>query len=136
MREREDATRVKGYLVLEELATVALSSREHFTTDAEGNLVAKPDAPARAMAAVQKIKIKRRLVETTTTVIAADGATPEATVQCDLVDVETEFALYDKNPAIANAMKHLGLLKDEVHHRDLTVEDIIREAASDDRGAQ
>jgi phage terminase small subunit len=62
MREREDATRVKGYLVLEELATVALSSREHFTTDAEGNLVAKPDAPARAMAAVQKIKIKRRLV--------------------------------------------------------------------------
>lgn len=117
MREREESTRVKGFKVLEELALISQSSLEHYVADEiTGNVTAAPDAPPGAMRAIASVK--RRPYE-----VIVDGQT--------VTRFKVEISLWDKNPAITNAMKHLGLLKDIVEHRDLTLEDIIREAASD-----
>lgn len=110
MKEREQLTRVKGFKVLEELATVALSSLDHYLVDDRGNVTVKADAPPGALGAISSV---RRTAKKT-----RKG-----------VEYAVDIKFFDKNPAIANAMKHLGLLKDEVHHRDLTLEDLIREAA-------
>lgn len=110
MKERADWTRVKAFRVLEELAVIALSSIDHFMIDDQGNVTLKADAPPGALGAVSSIKRTSKI-------------TPLG------VEYAADIKLFDKNPAIANAMKHLGLLKDEVHHRDLTLEDLIREAA-------
>lgn len=128
MREREEATRIKGFKVLEELATVALSSIDHFAIDDKGFVALKPDAPKGALGAVARIRRKARVLETTTRDEAGESTIAQ------LVEYDTEIALIDKNPALTNAMKHLGLLKDVVEHRDLTLEDIIRAAANESTG--
>jgi phage terminase small subunit len=115
MREREESTRVKGFKVLEELAVVALSSIDHYEIDANGDVRAAAGAPPGAMRAISRIK--KRVTST-------------FNARNELVSItETEFSLWDKNPAVTNALKHLGLLKEIVEHRDLTLEDILREAA-------
>lgn len=115
MRDREESTRVKGFKVLEELAIVSQSSLEHYVVDeTAGTVTAAPDAPPGAMRAIASVK--RRPYE-----VIVDGQT--------VTRFKVEISLWDKNPAITNAMKHLGLLKEIVEHRDLTLEDILREAA-------
>lgn len=128
MRAREESTRIKGYKVLEELATVALSSIDHYAINNKGFVEVKPDAPDNAMGAVSRIRRRARVLHTTTRV---EG---EETVVAELVEYDTEIHLHEKNPAITNALKHLGLLTDVVEHRDLTLEDILREAAGKPAG--
>lgn len=128
MADRERTTRVKAYRVLEELAVVALSSHEHYLIDDRGFVQVRADAPAGAMGAVSRIRRKARVLHTT---VKGHGKT---TTTNQLVEYETEIALYDKNPAVANAMKHLGLVRDVVEHRDLTLEDILRAAAGKPAG--
>jgi phage terminase small subunit len=130
MREREQQTRIKGFKVLEELAVVALSSHEHYLIDERGFVQVRADAPAGAMGAVSRIRRKARVLET---IERGNGETHRTS---QILEYETEIALYDKNPAIANAMKHLGLIKDVVEHRDLTLEDILRAAAGKPAGGE
>lgn len=121
MKEREKHSRIKAYKLLEELAIVNQSSLEHYDIDVAGNVTAKPDAPAGAMRAVSKIRRKTRI-------IPQKQPVGEAPLE-PIIEHDVELSLWDKNPALANGLRHLGLLKDVVEHRDLTLEDIIRAAA-------
>lgn len=118
MAERVEATRIKAYKVLEELAVLAFSSLDHYTIDDDGHVVVRPDAPGGAIRAVSKLK-----------------RTKKTSAQTGVTTIETELHLWDKGAAITNALKHLGLLKEVVEHRDLTLEDMIRDAAGGEGGA-
>ncbi|HTE46635.1 MAG TPA: terminase small subunit [Gemmatimonadaceae bacterium] len=118
MREREETTRVKAFKVLEELAVIAFSSIDHYAIDENGNVTVKADAPVGAMRAVSKIRRKVKVLEQNDT--------------STIVEYDTELTLIDKNPPITNALKHLGLLKEIVEHRDLTLEDMIRAAEAEE----
>lgn len=98
-QKRSDRTGVKADQVLAELAVIGFSSVEHYTTDDEGRLVLAEGAPASAMRAVSSVKLKTR------TIRPRDGGDPE-TVR------EVEFRLWDKNTALANLGKHLGMFVD------------------------
>lgn len=102
MDDRASGTRVKAYRILEELATIALSSIEHFEIDENGNVTLADGAPADALRAVSRIKKKTRAIP------QDDGDA--------IIEHETEIALWDKNSAIDKAMKHLGIISDKVDH--------------------
>ena len=115
LKERSEQTRVKAALALEELAVVMRSSVDHFMVTPDGYLEAKAGAPEGAIRAISHMKRRHKQF------VNSKGR---------LVDqFEVEFKLYDKNSAITNALKHLGLLKDVVETRDLTLEALILEAA-------
>lgn len=99
MQRRETRSRVKAFRVLEELAPLCYSSLDHYRIGRSGHVRLTPDAPPDAMRAVAAIKRKRREIE------REDGKPP-------VVEVETEIKLWDKNTALTNAMKHLGMLID------------------------
>lgn len=112
---RSEQTRVKAALALEELAVVMRSSVDHFMVTPDGYLEAKAGAPDGAIRAISKIKRRHKQFMNS---------------RGNLVDqYEVEYSLYDKNSAITNALKHLGLLKDVVEHHDATLETLILEAA-------
>jgi phage terminase small subunit len=90
--EREKESRVKAFRVLEELATVALSSLDHYEISVDGKVKLAKGAPENALGAVASIKRKTR--------VSKRG----------VVEHAVEIKLWDKNPAIANALRHLGLM--------------------------
>lgn len=103
LEERAGETRIKAALALEELALVMKSDLSHYRIDDAGHVRVKPSAPPGAMRAVASIKRKRREI-------------PQGKGEAPIVIYETELRLYDKNAAIGNALKHLGLLKDLHEH--------------------
>lgn len=104
-----------------ELAALAFSDISHYQVDTEtGEVTLTKDAPAHAMRAVQKIK--RRITSRT-----KDGET-ETTV-------DVEIALWDKNTAIANAGKNLGMFVERVLTAETTLDELLREAAGADGDA-
>lgn len=115
LAKRSEQTRVKAALALEELAIVMRSSVDHFMVTPDGYLEAKAGAPDGAIRAISQMKRRHKQFMNS---------------RGNMVDqFEVEFRLYDKNSAITNALKHLGLLKDVVETRDLTLESLIMEAA-------
>lgn len=101
---RARRTRIEQDRVLEELAAVALSNIEHYTIDDHGHVELTLDAPEHAMRAVSSIKRRRRVI-------------PQGKDAPPIIEFETEIKLWDKNPAIQNAMRHLGMLQLSVNHR-------------------
>lgn len=95
-QQREEGTRLRRARVLEELAAVALSNVNDFIVDDAGNLALAPGAHPDAMKAVASVK---RTVD-----VAKNGT----------ITRRVEFRLWDKNAALANALKHLGLLIERV----------------------
>lgn len=93
---------VDAHAVLRELALVARSNIAHYQVDDEGFVTLGETAPRDAMRAIARVKRKRREIY--------DGH------ELSGVEYETEIHLWDKNTAITNALKHLGLLTDAVKH--------------------
>jgi phage terminase small subunit len=106
LEARAQRCAIEADAVLRELAKVVHSSVADFVIDAEGNVAVREGADPAAIRAVSRIKRRKR-------VIPRQGDDP-------IVEYDTEIALWDKNPAIEKAMKHLGILKDRV---DLTTGD-------------
>jgi phage terminase small subunit len=96
MQEREKETRVRVYRVLE---VVAFSDPEHYRVDARGNVKLAKGAPRSAMRAISRVKRKVRTI-------------PQGEGKAPIVEAETEYSLWPKGPAIADAMKKLGLFVD------------------------
>lgn len=117
MALREKRTRVKAYRVLEELATVAFSNIDDYEVSADGEVTLREGANPDAMRAVAKVKHKVRLI-------------PQGRNNDPIVEHDVEIALWDKNTALTNSLRHLGMLKDVVETRDGTLEDLLRAAAA------
>lgn len=94
--ERSQRTQVTADRVLLEMARIGYSdAMKHYVVDEDGHLSLAEGAPEGATAAVASIKRKVR------TITNKQGET-ETTV-------ETEFRLWDKNTALGNMGKHLGM---------------------------
>jgi len=95
-QERRRRTQVDADRVLLELSRIAFSDvMEHYTTDDFGQLSLAEGAPQGASAAVSSIKRKVR----TFTTKEGDSDTT----------YEVEYKVWDKNTALTNLGKHLGL---------------------------
>lgn len=102
MAERSKRTEVTADRVLLELARIGFSDvMLHYRIDELGHVVLAEGAPDGASAAVSTIKRKVRVFTT------EDGS--ETTY-------ETELKVWDKNTALANIGKHLGMFVDKVEH--------------------
>lgn len=103
MKARAERTGVTAAKVLTELALIGFSDVTNYRVNRRtGELELNPGAPPEAIRAVSSVKHK---VRTTTT---KDGAT-ETTH-------DVEIRLWDKNTALANAGRHLGMFLDRVQH--------------------
>lgn len=103
MKARADRTGVTAARVLTELALIGFSDVSHYRVNPEsGALELEPGAPPEAMRAVSSVKRKTR------TFTDKDGGT-ETTH-------DVEIRLWDKNTALANAGRHLGMFLDRVQH--------------------
>lgn len=98
MKQREERSRVKAFRVLDNLAPLIESDVSNYVVDDDGNFSLAADAPPDAMLAVASVK--HRIVKDT-------GGLVVRTV---------EFKLWDKNAALGNAMKHLGMIKERHEH--------------------
>lgn len=95
-QERKQRTQVDADRVLLELSRIAFSDvMEHYEADEFGRLSLTDTAPSGASAAVASIKRKTR----TFTTKEGDTTTTH----------EVEYKVWDKNTALANLGKHLGL---------------------------
>lgn len=90
---RSERVQLQSDDVLSELRAIVRSNVQHFRIGEYGEVQLADDAPPDAWRAVSSVKHKIRSDD--------NGVTREV-----------ELKLWDKNTAIANAMKHLGLLKD------------------------
>lgn len=98
---RSARTQITQDRVLEELARIGFSDAlRHYVMGDDGRLCLADDAPEGASAAVSSVKRKVR------TYTDADGNEETTT--------EVDFKLWDKNTALANLGKHLGLFVDRV----------------------
>jgi phage terminase small subunit len=97
---RGKRTEVTADRVLRELGYLAFSHVSDYAIDDQNNLVLTAQAHPHALRAVSSIKRKTR------TIYRRDG---EPIIECEL-----EFRLWDKNTALTNALKHLGLLVEKV----------------------
>ena len=102
MAQRLAESRIRPDRVLEELAAIAFSSIDDYTVAKAdqpnaGEVLEKPSAPG-AMRAVKEVTIKQWINSKSSLV------------------TQTKIKLHDKSGALANAMKHLGLLKEKVEH--------------------
>lgn len=84
--------------VLQELAILCHSDVRDFDMTEDGDLVLRPEASEAAWRAVSSVKRKTKHI-------------PQKNGE-PITERDLEFRLWDKNTAISNAMKHLGLLKD------------------------
>lgn len=84
-QERVEATRIRAYVVLEELAVVAFSSIENYEIDDDARVQVRDGAPRGAIRAVARVKRKRRVI-------------PRGPNVDPIIEVETELALWDKGP--------------------------------------
>ncbi len=97
--ERSRRTEITADNVLRELARIGFSDvMKHYALDESGRVVLTEEAPEGASAAVASMK---RKVRTFTT---KDGDSEET--------VETEYKVWDKNTALVNIGKHLGMFVD------------------------
>lgn len=121
MAERESASRVKAFRVLEEVAALAYSSIDHYVISGDGKVTLAPGAPEDAMRAVASVQRRVRL-------------TPRGGDQKPIVHVTTELRLWDKPTVLRIAAQHLGMLRNQVDVRDLTLEQYLRSIAPDTKG--
>jgi phage terminase small subunit len=97
--ERSERTKVKADDVLRELARIGFSDvMMHYALDDDGRVVLTEAAPQGASAAVASMKRKVR------TFTREDGSQE--------VSVESEFKVWDKNTALLNIGRHLGMFTD------------------------
>lgn len=105
--ERKKRLGIDADRVLEELAIIAYSNLDHYRADEDGNITLTEDAPesaVRALSAVdRKIKLYRRGDE-------------------DVKEADVKIKLWNKNTALQDLGKHLGLFgakgteDDPLHH--------------------
>ncbi len=107
---RSEETGITAKRVLQELAVIGFSDVRHYVVDDNGKIDLAEGAPDSAIRAVSSIKHKVRTVDR-----GDDGV--ETTH-------EVEIKLWDKNTALANAGRHLGMFVDKVE----STERIIVEA--------
>jgi len=81
--------------VLEEVATLANASVEHYKVDDDGNLVLAEGAPPNAMRAIQSVKRKKIVKEF-----------PDGSIT---ITYEVEFKLWDKPGALKLMGRHVGI---------------------------
>lgn len=98
--ERSERTRMTADDVLRELAIIGKSSPWHYVIGEDGSLALAEGVPDEAKRAVASIKRKTRI-------IPQKGGAP-------IVQHETEFRLWDKNTALGNIGKHLGMFTDRL----------------------
>jgi phage terminase small subunit len=109
MAQRLAESRIRPDRVLEELAAIAFSSIDDYEIAKAdqpnaGHVIEKPAAPG-AMRAVKEVTIKQWINS-----------------KFSLV-TQTKIKLHDKSGALSNAMKHLGLLKEEKVRHEHTGKD-------------
>ncbi|HXE84699.1 MAG TPA: terminase small subunit [Gemmatimonadales bacterium] len=121
MQDRERRTRIKAHRVLEELATVALSSIDDYVIDDDGRVQLAEGAPEDAMRAVSSIK---RKVKTYT---MRDEPVTE---------IETEIRLWDKPSTLRTALQHLGALIERHEHSGPNGAPLTMKLTSEERRAR
>lgn len=98
--ERAQRVQVSADEVLRELMRIGYSDAWNYEQDGRGRLVLTEGAPDDATRAVASVKHKTRVI-------------PQK--DADPIEEHTiEFRLWDKNAALANLGRHLGLFKDRV----------------------
>jgi phage terminase small subunit len=118
---RSRRTQVTATRVLEELAHIGFSNVTHYVLDVSGRIALAEGAPPDALRAVASVKFKTR------TLTPKEGP--------PVVEHEAEFKLWDKNTALANIGKHLGMFAERnlsVNLADLTDEELKRIAHGED----
>jgi phage terminase small subunit len=110
-KERSERLKCSADRVLEELATVAFSDIRHYGVNRNGQLRRTPGAPHEASRAVQSMKQKYELLETTTD-SADDGTETIETIR----NATVELKLYDKVRTLELIGKHLGMFVEHVDH--------------------
>lgn len=99
MKARSERTEVTADMVLRELARIGFSDvLEHYVLGDDGRVSLSEAAPAGATRAVSSMKRKVR------TFTREDGS--------EEVSIEVEFKVWDKNTALHNIGKHLGMFVD------------------------
>ncbi len=93
--ERMHRLGIRKDRVLEELARIAFSNVDHYRVDDLGRVVLDAEAPETALSAVSSIDRKRR------TITQPDGT--------EIEDVDVKVRLWNKNTALQDLGKHLGL---------------------------
>lgn len=117
---QSERTKITADKVLQELARIGFSDAWHYQSDEDGRLCLCDDAPSDATRAVSSVKEKIRWIPN-----GEEAPIKERTV---------EFKLWDKNTALTNLAKHLGLLteKIEVTGKVVLIRDVAElEAAGD-----
>jgi phage terminase small subunit len=111
---RSERTKMEADDVLRELATIGASNAWNYSIGEDGNLRLADGVPESAKRAVASIKRKTRIIP------QKNGA--------PIIQHETEFRLWDKNTALANVGKHLGMFTDrsEVRFPDGVQVEVIR----------
>lgn len=116
---QSERTGVSADRVLEEHGVLAFSSIDHYVIDELGHVALTDTAPRSAMRAVSKIKRKRRVIP-----MGEDA---------EIVEYETEIALWDKNPPLTNLGRYHGIYKDRLEHSGrIALEDILAAAKAPD----
>jgi len=95
---RSVRTQITADRVLQELAIIGFSDARHYTLHEFGGVELGPNAPDVAMRAIASIKHRTRSDE--------DGN----------AIYEVEYRLWDKNAALSNLGKHLGLFTEKHEH--------------------
>jgi phage terminase small subunit len=98
MNERSERTKVDADDVLRELARIGFSDAWNYEVDEGGTLTLASGAPVDATRAVASIKHKTRTI-------------PQKEAE-PIIEHTVEFRLWDKNTALANIGKHLGMFID------------------------
>lgn len=109
-RARAARTQITADRVLQELAILGFSDVSQYTLDERYHLTPVEGAPAAAMRAISSVKHKMR----------------EHYLDGELAgkDHEIEYRLWDKNTALTNLAKHLGLLV-ERHEINITQQHLM-----------
>jgi phage terminase small subunit len=85
-----------------EIAAIAHSDLRHYTIDAAGNVVPAEGAPADAMRAISRVKVKRKTIP--------QGKDKAGNVLEPIVEVEADLYLWDKPTALRIAAQIRGML--------------------------
>jgi phage terminase small subunit len=100
---RSVRTEVTQDRVLLELARLGFSDISHYEVDDAGNVTLAEGADPQAMRAVSTLKRKTRIIP------QKNGG--------DIIEHDVEIKLWDKNTALANIGKHLGMFAENLNIR-------------------
>ena len=117
LETRSERANIEAGKLLEELATVAFSSVDHFVIDDFGNVALAEGAPDKAIRSVSKIKKRVRHS------FDKEGNVVGTTY-------ETEISLWNKVEALNLAMKHRGMFIDRTLHVTGTLEEMLKVLAA------